>query len=174
MYRNAEFYSNLKQREVTDNDYESSFYLYKILKMQNLGDMNDLYNAQDVILLCEIGENRFQFMHDQSGFNPRKCNSAGTLRSCIEREMYQVIIALPTSNEIVVSFEQTITGGFSSVNTRLAFDTEIILPNLINKEETERSKSEKIEEITRYVIILGQIMKKNIKKKKSYNKDFKA
>ena len=59
MYRNAEFYSNIKQREVTDNDYESSFYLYKILKMRNLGDMNDLYNAQDVILLCEIGENRF-------------------------------------------------------------------------------------------------------------------
>ena len=59
MYRNAEFYSNIKQREVTDNDYENSFYLYKILKMRNLGDMNDLYNAQDVILLCEIGENRF-------------------------------------------------------------------------------------------------------------------
>ena len=59
MYRNAEFYSNIKQREVTENDYESSFYLYKILKMRNLGDMNDLYNAQDVILLCEIGENRF-------------------------------------------------------------------------------------------------------------------
>ena len=67
--------------------------------------MNDLYNAQDVILLCEIGENRFQFMHDQSGFNPRKCNSAGTLRGCIEREMYQVIIALPTSNEVVDIFE---------------------------------------------------------------------
>ena len=44
-------------------------------------------------------------------------------------------------------FEQTITGVFSSVNTRLAFDTEILLPNLTNKEETERSKSEKIEEI---------------------------
>ena len=43
--------------------------------------------------------------------------------------------------------KQTITGFFSSVNTRLAFDTEILLPNLINKEETERSKSEKIEEI---------------------------
>ena len=44
-------------------------------------------------------------------------------------------------------FEQIITGVFSSVNTRLAFDTEILLPNLINKEETERFKSEKIEEI---------------------------
>ena len=30
--------------------------------MRNLGDLNDLYNAQDVILLCELIENRFQFM----------------------------------------------------------------------------------------------------------------
>ena len=28
--------------------------------MRNLGDLNDLYNAQDVISLCEIIENRFQ------------------------------------------------------------------------------------------------------------------
>ena len=64
--------------------------------MRNVGDMNDLYNVQDVILLCKITENRFQFMHDQYGFNPRKCNSASTLSSCIEREMLRVIIE--TSN----------------------------------------------------------------------------
>ena len=58
-------------------------------------------------------------MHDQYGFNPRKCNSASTLSGCIEREMSHVIIALPTSNEIVDIFEQTITGGFSLVNTRI-------------------------------------------------------
>ena len=91
--------------------------------MINLGDMNDLYNAQYVILLCEIGENRFQFMHDRYGFNPRKCNSASTLSHCIERGISRVILALPTSNEVVDIFEQTITGGFSSVNNRLAFDT---------------------------------------------------
>ena len=91
-------------------------------------------NAQDVILLCEIAENRFQFMHDQYDFNPRKCNSASTLSGCIEREMPRAIIALLISNEAVDVFEQTITGGFSSVNTRLAFDIEILLPNLINEE----------------------------------------
>ena len=85
--------------------------------------MNDLYNAQDFIFLSEIGETRFQFMYEQYGFNPRKCNSARTLSGCIEREMYQVIIALPTSNEAADVFEQAITGGFTSVNTRLAFDT---------------------------------------------------
>ena len=31
--------------------------------MRNLGGINDLYNAQDVILLCEIIENSFQAMN---------------------------------------------------------------------------------------------------------------
>ena len=44
--------------------------------------------------------------------------------------MSKVIIALPTSNEVVDIFEKTLTGGFSCVNTRLAFSTEILLPNL--------------------------------------------
>ena len=104
-FEKSEFYSDLKQKALRDSDYESSLFLYKTLKMRNLCDMNDLYNAQDVILLCEIAENRFQFMHDQYGFNPRKCNSASTLSDCIEREKSRVIIALPTSNEAFDSFE---------------------------------------------------------------------
>ena len=107
--------------------------------MRNLGNMNDLYNAQGVILLCKIAENRFQFMHDQYGFNPRKCNSASTLSGFIEREMSRVITALLTPNEAVDFFEQIITGGFSLVNTRLAFDTEILLPNLISNNEEEKT-----------------------------------
>ena len=98
-FKNSEFYSSLKQKAVSHSDYGSSFFLYKTLKMQNLGDMNDFYNAQDVRLLYEIVENRFQLMHDQYGFNPRKCNSASTLSDCIEREMSRVIIALLTSHE---------------------------------------------------------------------------
>ena len=88
-----EFFNELKQSAVNDNDYENSKYLYQTLKMRNLGDMNDLYNAQDVILLCEIIENRFQAMNDTYGFNPRKCNSANSMSACIEREMSRTIFA---------------------------------------------------------------------------------
>ena len=62
-WERTEFLSELKQSSVDYNDCENSKYLYQTLKMRNLDDMNDLYNAQDVILLCEIIENRFQ-MHD--------------------------------------------------------------------------------------------------------------
>ena len=96
--------------------------------MRHFGDMNDLYNVQDVILLSEICENRFQFMNDRYGFTQRKCNSASTLSGSIEREMSRVIITLPTSKEILNTFEQTITRSFSSVSNRLAFGSEIFLP----------------------------------------------
>ena len=100
----TEFYSELKQKAVGDEEYEDSKFLYQTLKMRNLGDLNDLYNAQDVILLSELVENRFQLMQDKYGFNPRKCNSASALSGCIEREMSQVIIALPTNPDHVEIF----------------------------------------------------------------------
>ena len=103
--------------------------------MRHLGDMNDLYNVQDVILLSVICENRFQFMHNRYGFNPRKCNSASTLSGCIEREISRVIIALPPSNEVLDIFEQTISGGFDCVNKRLAFDSESFLLNTKKKDD---------------------------------------
>ena len=118
---------------MNDADYENSEYLHQTLKMINLGDLINLYNAQDVILLCEIIENRFQAMQDTCGFNPRKCNSASSMSDCIEREMSKIILALPTKYDHVEIFEQTITGGFSSVNARLAFDAQNLLPNLTNK-----------------------------------------
>ena len=75
-------------------------------------------------------------MHNRYGFNPRKCNSASTLSGCIEREISRVIIALPTSNE------QSITGGFICVNSRLAFDREIFLPNTKKKDHNYRKHYE--------------------------------
>ena len=93
--------------------------------------MNDLYSTQDVILLCGIIENRFHLMHDKYGFNPRKCNSAYSLSGSTKRGLSKVIIVLPTTNEIVDVFKQT--GASSCVNTRLDFDTEILLPNFPEK-----------------------------------------
>ena len=50
-WQKTEFYSELKQKAVDDEEYENSKYLYQTLRMWNLGDLNDLYYAQDVILL---------------------------------------------------------------------------------------------------------------------------
>ena len=125
----TEFFSTLNGHNIPIEIYEDMKYLYTILKMRNLGDMNDLYNMQDVILLCEIIENRFEKMHKKFGFNPRKCNSASNLRGCVQRNQSKVIIALPTNYEHAEIFEKTLIGGYTCVNNRIGFDTEILLPN---------------------------------------------
>ena len=96
-------FSELKQSAVNDEDYESSKYLYQTLKMRNLGDLNDLYNTQDVILLTEIIESRFQAMQNTYGFNPKKCNSASSMSGCIEREISKLFLPYQ-QNTIMLKF----------------------------------------------------------------------
>ena len=60
VWEKSDFFSELKQISVNDEDYENSKYLCQTLKMRNLGYLNDIYNTQDVILFTEIIESRFQ------------------------------------------------------------------------------------------------------------------
>ena len=84
-------------------------------------------------MLSEIIENRFETMHKTYVFYPKKCNSASAMSGYIERGMSKIILALPTKLDHVEIFEQTVTRDFSSVNFRLAFETQILLPNLHNQ-----------------------------------------
>ena len=53
-------------------------------------------------------------------------------------------IALSTDAEFIRVFEKTLIGGFSCVNTRLAFDTDIVIKNPESEKvlfETKRVKN---------------------------------
>lgn len=52
----TEYFSKSKQPAISDEMYENLKYLFQTLKMENLLDMNDLYNFQDVSLLQRIVE----------------------------------------------------------------------------------------------------------------------
>ena len=82
-------------------------------------------------------------MQNTYGFNPRRCNSASSMSGCIEREMPKVILALPTKYKHVENFEETVNDGFSSVNRRLAFDSQILLRNLTDKTNLENNPMNK-------------------------------
>ena len=55
--------------------------------------------------------------------------------------MSRVILALPTKLDHVEIFQQTVTGGFSSVNTRLSIRkfSNLELPNLDDKTNLENN-----------------------------------
>ena len=128
-----QFYSSLKDNIMTDEEYENVKKSYQTMKLVNLGKLNKIYNFEDTIILCEIFKQRSSHLQDLFKFNPRKCNSASSFSSCVHRDKSKCCIALPKDAEHVRVFEKTLIGGFSCVNTILAFDTEILLNN--NKNE---------------------------------------
>ena len=65
------------------------------------------------------------------------------MSGCIEREMSKIILALPTKYDHVEIFEETVIGGFSCVNRRLAFDSQILLANLADKIDLENNPMNK-------------------------------
>ena len=78
--------------------------------------------------MCEIFEQRSHHLQKMSKFNPKKCNSASSFCGCVHCGKSKCLIALPTNAEQVKFFERTLIGGFSCVNSRLAFDSQILLP----------------------------------------------
>ena len=108
--------------------------LYILLKIRNLSDLNDLHNAQVVIILLEMMENRFQSMQEKSGYNPRIIKLASKLSGCIKREQTKSILAFLVNNTQVEVFVKTLCGGFSCVYTRFSFNTEILMPYLIERD----------------------------------------
>ena len=168
-FDHTEFYSKLNGCNISFEIYENMRYLYTILKMRNLGDMNDLYNMQDVILLCEIIENRFEKMHKKFGFNPRKCNSASTLSGCVQRNQSKVILTLPTNYEHAEIFEKILIGGYSCINNRIGFDTEILLPSFTKLEYAKMNIDESFKAYKNQDYKVGYSLKlDNDKKSKEY------
>ena len=113
-----QFYSRLKGRMVSEEGYQSVKKLYLTLKLENLGELNKLYNFQDIIILCAIFESRATHLNKIFKFNSRKCNSACSFGGCVHRDKSKCFITLPTDSEKFKFFERTLKGGFSSVNTK--------------------------------------------------------
>lgn len=56
--KKKEFYNLLKNEITSESDFEDVKKIYSLMHMQNLSDLNDIYNMQDTILLYKIFENR--------------------------------------------------------------------------------------------------------------------
>ena len=154
-----EFFSSLKGESVDEISCQNAKTLFLTLKMRDLSDLNDLYNVQDVIILLEVIENRFQKIMEMTDYNPRIINnSTSKLSGCIQRGKSKCILALPTDKIQMEIFEKTVCGGYSSVNNRLSFDAELLMPN-VNK--TDYDKNESPKPFKRDDLKLGYMLKLN-------------
>ena len=53
-----QFYSNMKDSVISDEDYINVKKFYNLLKMSNLGELSKVYNVQDTKIICKIFEQR--------------------------------------------------------------------------------------------------------------------
>ena len=121
------FYSSLKELIRTKKDFDAVKTFHQTMKLKNLGELNRLYNFQEYNFVRNIRKPSVAATKLLK-YNPRKCNSAYPFSGCVHREKSKCLIALPTEAEHVRVFEKTLIGSFSCVNTRLAFDSQILLP----------------------------------------------
>lgn len=124
----------MKYSVLSEDEYENVKKFYITLKLQNLGELNHIYNFQDTIILCEIFKQRSLRLQEIFKFNPKKCNSAGSFSGYVHRNKSKCCIALPTDAEHVRVFEKTLIGCVSCINARLVFDTDI----LFNENKNEK------------------------------------
>ena len=52
-----EFYSELSNEDITDNDYEHYQKVWEVFEIKNLGQYHDLYVQCDILLLADLFEN---------------------------------------------------------------------------------------------------------------------
>ena len=52
-----DFYSNLNMEDISDIDYRHANNVFKIFKLENLGDYHDLYVQSDTLLLADVFNN---------------------------------------------------------------------------------------------------------------------
>ena len=119
-----DFYSTLKEKDISETEYENVKKFFTLLRLKTLGDMNRIYNFQDTLILCEISEQQASLLGKLFKFNPRKCINASSFSSYVHRNKSKCNIVMPTDSEKIRVFEKTLIGGYSCVNTRMAFDTE--------------------------------------------------
>ena len=124
-FEHENFYSTLKEKNIRKEGYDKVKKFFRLLRLKTLGAMNKIYNFQDTAILCEIFEKRALLLQQLFKYNPRKSNSASAFSGCVQRLKSKCCIVLPVDAEIIRVFEKTLIGGYSCVNTRLAFDTDI-------------------------------------------------
>ena len=52
-----DFYSNLNMEDISDIEYRHASNVYKVFKLENLGDYHDLYVKSDTLLLVDVFNN---------------------------------------------------------------------------------------------------------------------
>lgn len=111
----SEFYSNLYDEEIKDEDYNHALNVWNKLNCQTLEDYHDIYLKTDVFLLTDVFENFRKLMLKHFKLDPCFYITAPSMAYDAMLKFTNVNIELITDPNIFLMFEQSKRGGFSGV-----------------------------------------------------------
>lgn len=110
-----QFYSKLVESHISDNDYKHAQNVWKVFKIQNLGQYSDLYLKIDVLLLADVFENFRDTCHNIYKLDPAHYFTAPALSWDVMLIYTQIRIELMTDIDMILFVERGIRGGIQSM-----------------------------------------------------------
>ena len=112
------FYSELKQEGISEEDYKHAEHVYRTMNCQNFRDYHDIYLKTDVLLLADIFERFREVCHDYYGLDPANYFSAPGLAWDAMLLKTGIELQLITDTPMLDMVERQKRGGLCYVGSR--------------------------------------------------------
>ena len=131
-----DFYSNLNMDNIDDIDYRHGNNVFKISKLENLGDYHDLYVQRDTLLSADVFENFRDMYIKVYELDPAHFVSLPGLawQACLKKT--NIELELLTDYDMLLMIEEGIRGGICHSIHRYAKANNKYMKNYNNNEES--------------------------------------
>ena len=130
------FYSNLNMEDIDDIDYRYGNYVFNKLKLNNLGDYDDLYVQSDTLLLADVFENFRDMCLKEYELHPAHFLSLPGLAWQVCLKITNIELELLTNYDMLLMVEEGIRGGQCHSIHRYAKANNKYMKNYNNNEES--------------------------------------
>ena len=131
-----DFYSNLNMEDISDIDYRHANNVFKVFKLENLGDYHDLYVQSDTLLLADVFNNFRDMCIKEYELDPAHFLSLPGLawQACLKKT--NIELELLTDYDMLLMVEEGIRGGICHSIHRYAKANNKYMKNYYNNEES--------------------------------------
>ena len=131
-----DFYSNLNMEDISDIDYRHANNVFKVFKLENLGDYNDLYVQSDTLLLADVFNNFRDMCVKEYELDPAHFLSLPGLawQACLKKSNIELVLL--TDYDMLLMVEEGIRGGICHSIHRCAKANNKYMKNYNNNEES--------------------------------------
>ena len=130
-----DFYSTLNMEDISNIDYRHANNVFKVFKLENLGDYHDLYVQSDTLLLADVFNNFRDMCLKEYELDPAHFLSLPRLawQACLKKT--NIELELLTDYDMLLMVEEEIRGGICHSIHRYAKANNKYMKNYNNNNE---------------------------------------